>query len=506
MAIQSLILKNRKLAMWFMSSRKANFWEKMAEKRVLKNFQEVVHRVPAYKKFLKENNINSEDIKTIKDFKSLPIIDKRNYLQRYPIEDLCLDGKLSDKYLIDCSSGYSGTSLFWPRTREEDKDYPSYMKLAYEQFYKIHEKSTLMIITLALGTWVGGEKISWATREIAIRGKNPFTVITPGLNIKEIIEIVKYFQTKYEQIILVGYPPFIKTIIDEGEIQGIDWKKINLKIGLGGEGYSEDWREYIRKKIGLPENDFMGIAGGYGAADLGMSVGREYPISVLIRKFANQNRKLANDLFGEENIPSLCQYNPSSFYIEEKNNELIFSCLPGIPVIRYNIHDRGGVIPFDKAMEILRSYNLNPFKLLEGKGYTKRDIWQLPFFYIFGRSDGTVNLYGVNVYIENIKTALEQSSLARTNTGNFRMEAVFDKEFNQSLIIHIELISDTDVTPDLEIEYKKYIVQALERTNKEYSKLHHELGNKVLPEVKLYNYQQDEFSTKKTIKNIYIKK
>ena len=489
-----------------MSSRSPDFWKKTAEKNVLKRFQKVAHRVPAYKKFLEKNSIDPEDIKTIKDFKELPIINKKNYLEKYPIEKLCLDGNLSDKYLIDRSSGYSGASFFWPRTREEDKDYPAYMKLAYEQFYKIHEKSTLMIITLALGTWVGGEKISWATREIAIRGKNPFTVITPGLNVEEILEIVKYFQGKYEQIVLVGYPPFIKTVIDEGAKKEINWKEINLKIGLGGEGYSENWREYIRKRIGLPEDDFMGIAGGYGAADLGMSVGREYPITILIRKLANRNKKLAGDLFGEENVPSLCQYSPSSFYIEEESNELIFSCMAGIPVIRYNIHDRGGEISFDKAIKILKAHNINPFKLLEDRGYDKKDIWQLPLFYVFGRSDGTVSLYGVNIYIENIKAALEKDLLAKTNTGNFKMEVVFDKEFNQNLITHIELIKNVNITSDLKVKYKKYIAQVLKDANREYNRLHYELGDKVLPEIKLCSYQQPEIFGEKTIKNIYTKK
>jgi phenylacetate-CoA ligase len=260
MSMQSVIMRRREWATWFMSTMKASFWEKQGIKKVLKRFKDVSRRVQAYQKLLKENNINPGDINAIEDFKKLPIIDKKNYLLKYDIKELCLDGKLYDKYLIDRSSGYSGTSFFWPRLAEEDKDYPTYMKLAYEQFYQIHEKSTLMIITLALGSWVGGEKISWATREIAIQSKNPFTVITPGLNLGEIIEIVEYFKNKYDQIVIVGYPPFVKTIIDEGERCGIDWKSFTVKIGLGGEGYSEDWREYIREKIGMDKNDLMGIA------------------------------------------------------------------------------------------------------------------------------------------------------------------------------------------------------------------------------------------------------
>lgn len=503
MSMQSIIMSRRNWATWFMSTMKASFWEKQAIKKTLKRFQEVANRVPAYKKILQEHNINPDSITTIDDYKKLPVLDKKNYLRKYELEELCLDGKLSDKYLIDRSSGYSGTSFFWPRLIEEDEDYPTYMKFAYEQFYGIDKKSTLMIITLGLGSWVGGEKISWATREIAIQGKNPFTVITPGLDLDETLEIVEFFRNKYDQIVIVGYPPFVKTIIDEGERRSIDWKSFKVKIGLGGEGYSEDWREYIRQKIGMDKNDFMGIAGGYGAADLGMSVGREYPISVLIRKLANHKKELAKDLFGEENIPSFCQYNPATFYIEEINKELIFSCQPGIPLIRYNIKDRGGVIPFDKAIDIVESHGFKPYELLAGQGYTKRDIWQLPFFYVYGRSDGTVAISGGKVYVENIKEALDNSDIAQSNTGNFKMSVEYDNQQNQRLTIRVELSNSIQSSGGLEKKYQDVIVKTLLRVNSEYAILYRTNMEGVLPRVQLYTYGNAEYFNDKTIKNHY---
>jgi len=502
--MQNIIMSRRQWATWFMSTMKASFWEKQGQKKVLKRFKAVADQVPAYQKLLQEKNLNPDSIKTIDNFKELPIVDKKNYLKKFELTELCLDGKLSDKYLIDRSSGYSGTSFFWPRLPDEDKDYPTYMKLAYEQFYQIHEKSTLMIITLALGSWVGGEKISWATREIALRGENPFTVITPGTNIDETLEIVEYFKNKYDQIVIVGYPPFIKTIIDEGERRGIDWPSIKVKIGLGGEGYSEDWREYIREKIGMDKNDFMGIAGGYGAADLGMSVGREYPISVLIRKLAHQNKKLAKELFGEENIPSLCQYNPATFYIEEVDKELIFSCQPGIPLIRYNIHDRGGVIPFDQALEIAESHGFKPFEMLTELGYTKRDIWQLPFFYVYGRSDGTVSISGGKIYVENIKEALDDPRIAKTNTGNFKMYVEYDDRQNQKLTIKVELSNGIQSNDELVKKYQDIIVEQLLNVNSEYAILHRTNRKGVLPKVELLVYKQSELFNDRSIKNRYI--
>lgn len=508
--MQSIIMSRREWATWFMSTMPASFWEKQGMKKTLKRFQEVASRVPAYKKMLKEHNINPTDITTIKAYKKLPIIDKKDYLKKYEIEELCLDGKLSDKYLIDRSSGYSGTSFFWPRLVEEDKDYPTYMNLAYEQFYHIHQKSTLMIITLALGSWVGGEKISWATREIALRGKNPFTVITPGTNIDETLEIVNYFKNKYDQIVIVGYPPFVKTIIDEGKQRGIDWKSFTLKIGLGGEGYSEDWREYIREKIGMDKNDFMGIAGGYGAADLGMSVGREYPISVLIRKLANHKKELAKDLFGEENIPSLCQYNPATFYIEAVNKELIFSCQAGVPLIRYNIHDRGGVIPFEKAIKIVESHGFKPFELLAGQGYTKRDIWQLPFFYVNGRTDGSVIIDGTNIYPDNVELAFYEKDGLKISS--FKLEIRRDTSYNESLWIMLEFKKEFDLpigsnADQLIKNLQQNILQVMQQSNQDYRDAYKNNPKVCMPHIEIYQYGQGPFlNDKNKIKIDYIRK
>lgn len=486
-----------------MSTMPASFWEKQGAKKVLQRFRQIARRVPAYRQVLNEHHIQPADIRSIDDLKKLPVIEKKNYLHKFPIEDLCLDGRLDDKYLIDRSSGYSGKSFFWPRLREEDRDYPQYMNVAYEQFYHIDKKSTLMIVTLGLGTWVGGEKISWATREIAMRRNHPLTVMTPGLNLEEILEIVKFFKGKYDQIVLIGYPPFIKTVIDEGGRRGIDWRGSGLRIGLGGEGYSEEWRDYIAEKTGLPKNDLMGIAGGYGAADLGMSVGREYPITVLIRKLATKNKDIARALFGGDDVPSLCQYNPGTFYIEEENKELLFSCLAGVPLMRYNIHDRGGTISFERAIQILQSFGQDPYKILAGWGYTKQDVWRLPLFYIFGRSDGTVAISGAKIYIENIKAALENPALAESNTGNFKMEEAYDEEQNQFLDIKIELRNGYEPTDKIRDIYRDCIVRTLVQVNSEYAILYQANKGGVIPRISLYKFREGQHFNEQRLKNKY---
>ena len=489
---------------FFLSRVPPRMIEKKGEKFALAVFHQAATRVPAYQQFLKEHKIERNSIKTIKDFKTLPFTEKNNYLKKFSLVELCLDGKIDDKYLIDRSSGYSGQPFYWPRRVEEDQDYPFYMENAYRQFYEIDKKSTLMIITLGLGTWVGGEKISWATRQIAIKGRNRLTVITPGLELEETIEIIKNIARYYEQVVIVGYPPFVKRIIDEGEKQGIEWPKMQVKLGLGGEGYSEQWREYMAQKIGLAENDLLGIAGGYGAADLGMSVGREYPISVLIRKWAARDSSLAQDLFGSSSdLPSFCQYNPGTFFIEEVEKELIFTALPAIPVVRYRIHDRGGILSFSKVIEILADHGYDPFAVLADYGYQKKDIWHLPFFYVWGRADGSVLLYGVVIYVENIKAALAQKELASKATGNFVLKTVFDKEQNPVLQVMIELSSGVKISENLRKEFTTVMTRVLQEQSSEYRRLFQEMGKRVMPQIRLYSYQDPDIFKAQDIKHRY---
>src|SRR3989344_5952796 len=77
-----------------------HYWIKKGEKRALQLFSLMAQRVPAYKDFLKKNNINAEKIKTINDFKHVPTIDKDNYLRIYPLEKLCWDGELKAKQWV----------------------------------------------------------------------------------------------------------------------------------------------------------------------------------------------------------------------------------------------------------------------------------------------------------------------------------------------------------------------------------------------------------------------
>ena len=55
------------------------------------------------------------------DFEKIPVMDKHNYVSKYPVEDRLYNSKkLEDFYMICSSSGTSGEPTFWPRDYQSD--------------------------------------------------------------------------------------------------------------------------------------------------------------------------------------------------------------------------------------------------------------------------------------------------------------------------------------------------------------------------------------------------
>src|SRR5690348_6591030 len=78
-------------------------------------FAQASSRVPAYAKFLAQHRIDPKKVKTLEDFKQIPIVTKQNYLKKFPLRDLLLDGTTADARIISMSSGSSGEPFFWFR-------------------------------------------------------------------------------------------------------------------------------------------------------------------------------------------------------------------------------------------------------------------------------------------------------------------------------------------------------------------------------------------------------
>lgn len=432
------------------------------EAGILGLFQQVAETVPAYREFLKSQGIQPESIRTWSDFQALPLIDKANYSHVYPLGDLCRHGRLTDCDMIAVSSGSTGKPTFWPRFITDEFQIATRFEQVFHDSFHADQRRTLAVVCFALGTWVGGMFTASCCRHLAAKGY-PLTLITPGNNKDEIFRVIQELGPQFDQIVLLGYPPFLKDVIDSGLARGIDWAAFNIKLVMAGEVFSEEWRSLVGERTGS-EAPCYDSASLYGTADAGV-LGNETPLSICIRRFLSQQPQIAAELFGESRLPTLVQYDPRSRYFEARNGTLLFSGDNGIPLIRYHIADTGGVIPYEEMLAFLEKQGFNPLDELKGQ----RGVRPLPFVYVFGRSAFVISYFGANIYPENISVGLEQPDIKEWVTGKFVLEANEDDDRNRSLSVTVELAPTVIASEAKSLAVAESILTQLLRLNSEFA-------------------------------------
>lgn len=416
-----------------------------AELRCVTLFQRCANAVPAYRRFLREKNINPATIQTYADFQTLPLTDKAGYMQAFPLPERCLGGRLSGADRIAVSSGSTGQPTFWPRSVEYELDIAIRFEQVFSDSFHAHQRSTLAVICFALGNWVGGLYTTSCCWHLARKGY-PIMVATPGNNKAEIFRVVRELAPHFEQTVLLGYPPFIKDVIDAGAAEGIDWPSYRPKLVFAGEVFSEEWRSLLGQRI-ASSAPCMDSASLYGTADGGV-LGNETPLTIAIRRWLANQPEAARLLFGESRLPTLVQYDPTSRFFETHKGTLVLSGENSVPLLRYHIADKGGLLDFAAMWRFLRNHGVNsPADLGLDSAFQPR---QQPFVYVFGRADFTVSFYGANIYPENVTVGLEQPEIMAWASGKFVLETRESDDGDKYLHITVELLPG--VTPKQEME------------------------------------------------------
>ncbi len=474
--------------------KKASYWEKGGERMVMRLFRHVAKTVPAYQQLLKAHTIDQKEINTVGDIKNLPIIDKESYLRKFDFIDLFSNRDISKATTISATSGSSGEPFYFPRGEEQDSQYEYVAEHFLRNQFDIHRKKTLGIIGFGLGIWIGGIFTYKVFNKIASKG-NRLTLAPVGSNLEYYIKIIKKFGDHYDQILLMGYPPFVKDIIDEGEEQGIRWARHSVRILTAAEGFSENFREYLAKKTSIA-NSFRDIINMYGTVELG-TMAHETAFANLIRKIAVENENVFQRIFpGANHEPTLAQYYPQMVYFENYNGEVIASGIgSSIPLVRYRFHDLGGVISFNTMVELLQEEGVHIMKEAR-KAKIDKMIIRLPFVYVYGKSDHTIILRGANIYPLEIRIALHAHELEDCVTGKYSMTKKEDKRMNEYLEINVELKKGVEPSTELKGLTERKIVETLLRKNSEFSYLYALEPKKVMPKIIFTNHGEKEFQLK----------
>jgi phenylacetate-CoA ligase len=385
--------------------------ERVGNKLVLANFERAATRIPAYATLLKKKHIKIEDITTIQDFiKFVPIITKKNYVKKAKhLRDLCIDRDIGKCSLIGRSSGFA---------------------LGLDLLFGVNTKKTLLIDVFALGSWVSGV-------DILMVGDLKCAVVAPGADITEALSIFQDLQDEFDQFIFVGTPHFMKPLVETAIRKKINLKKKTVHLLLGAEPFTEEWRQYMHTQLGTSSHDDRKgyIFSAFGASDIGIAGINETVGSAKIRKICLKDHALRKEIFGkyEEILPHIFQYDPTKYFAEtNKKDELIFSHADMgtmLPLMRYNIHDIGGIIKHKEMQALLKKHRCN----------VKIDV-PFPFIFVTGRIDGTVNYDGILIYPEYIQEMIYGNPrIAKILTGTFKISKVYDKKHNPYLKVDFQL-------------------------------------------------------------------
>lgn len=472
-------------------TKKSEDWDVIRKKNLLSLFKEALDTVPAYKKFLASKKIDGKKIKTINDFTAVPSVTKKNYLRKYSWKELCKNDSLTKESLVMTStSGSTGEPFYFPRTALVDIQSSLYHEMFLRSSKIKKNKSTLVIDCFGMGVWIGGLITYQAFKYIGERGY-PLTIITPGINKKEIFQALRNIGAYFDTIIICGYPPFIKDLIDDGKDNGILWGSYNLRIIFAAESFSETFRDYIAKEAGI-KNIYRDTMNIYGSADLG-TMAQETPISILVRRIALSNSSLYKRLFGQATrLPTFTQFIPDCIVFESKKDSVMCTGNSALPLIRYEIGDNGGVLSYKDVETICKEEGVTLIDEIKKAGL-EDTYTELPFVYVYERSDFSASFYGVLIYPEYVKKALDNEKFLPYLTGKFTMVTKNDSNQNQYLEINVEIKKNQKIPSTIKKQIIKLIHNTLILQSTEYARVSESLGGGVFPRLIFWTYGHEAY-------------
>jgi phenylacetate-CoA ligase len=336
-----------------------------------------------------------------------------------------------------------------------------------------------------MGVWIGGV-ITLRSFEIAAQRHNlPLSFLPTGYNKTEVFKALKKLSPDYDQTILVGYPPFIKEVVDEASDEGINLKKLNMRLMFAAEAFTETFRNYVCKKAGI-KNPILDTLNIYGSADIG-AMANETPLSILVRQLLLEDPLLYREAFGQiEKTPTVAQYNPDFIEFEDVDGELILTSPGAIPLVRYAIGDHGGLFDYNHLKNMMARYGIDLDDAVHRAGLDGKVNKSRPFVYVYERTDLSASLHGIIIYPEFIKEALLQPDMNPLFTERFTMSTKHDIHHNQFILVNLELRKDIEATEDIKIAAQAAIRENLIEKSSEFSEVSKSRASESLIQIALW--------------------
>ncbi len=459
--------------------------------RAWRSFERAYEKVPAYGDFIDQRGgkpvigLSNDNTPRIED---IPEMDKKSYVKAYPIAERVVGGKLPKAdVMVDESSGSSGTPTSWVRGRCEREIVSEMMRLSFSAAAAENQRPVFVLNAFAMGAWATGMNVAISLTPSAI-------MKSTGPNIDKIVSTMNEFGPDYHYIVM-GYPPFLKTLADDARI---DWDKFSVDAGYGGEGISESLRNYLGRR-------YNRVIGSYGASDLEVNMAIETDLTIGLRRAIMEDKDVREALIRTDYgvTPMIFQFNPLANYIETNDQGELVATLTRpyyiAPKPRYNIHDRGHVMRMPELKERLGAAGKEDLL----KAFSRAT--DLPLLFLYGRSDMSVDYYGANVTPDSLREVLYAVDALAPSLNTFRLLSYEDESHTKRMEIAVELASGASAPPD-SAAIAEEVFSRLAKINGDFANaLYRTASRDNMPQLTLHPFETGPFAGgQRKLKNEYV--
>ena len=290
-----------------------------------------------------------------------------------------------------------------------------------------------------------------------------------------ILAVATILNQEKQQIVIAGYPPFLKDLSDYAESHNHPLSDFCVVGVVGGQAISEAMRDQ------LINHGFNQVYSSYGASDLDINLGVESDYEILVRKTIENNPNLACELYGaNKGLPMIFHYDPMNYHVECKEEDnLIFTCTRNdrsSPRVRYDLGDKGRVYASSDVQALLQKY-----------GVFQKPKTNLPLMFVWGR-DSTVVFHGANLAFTELERAITESASLEHDVLKKAFYSYEDAEGVEHLEIWLELNDGVELPDAAKAqEHAQFLLAYLAQHNQDFNYQVGHLGdNETLPNVRFF--------------------
>lgn len=376
--------------------------------------------VPAYARLLEKAGLLQSLLAGTCALGDLPLTDKGSYCLASGREELTPRSLRAGINGFFMSSGSSGSPFCWPRLKAPPHSIslPAWL----EGTYGIKGRPTLAVVALSMDGWNAGLNTALALNQFSLEAPFPFMAAFPGSDYAQAVRLIAEAGDLAELVIVFIYPAAIPYFLRLAEELGSPLPLHKLRFAATGDPFRESLREELDTLCGASWPDTALASYSYSSADTRI-IGSEHRASRALARLLHKSPGLRRAFALGEDIPNLYVTVPPAELplTEEVGGELVFTRWQPVPIIRYNLGDKGEIWDWAQTRRIVMSAQLPPD--LEPLRAELSRLEEAPgdIIALYGRSRGLF-FYGMHLDEAALEKAVRGPELAKFRPGLFEVE------------------------------------------------------------------------------------